>query len=252
MYDLLFYLIVALGINILMFIPAFIFRTDKLTDLSYALSFIAVIIISLLISTVSALKIVLAFAIIIWALRLGIFLFIRIRKMKFDKRFDGMRESFFRFLKFWLLQGLAVWAILISSLLFMSSSAARVCWLGLLIWLSGLIIESVSDIQKYRFNQDKKNKGMFISSGLWGYSRHPNYFGEMLCWIGVYIFVFPSLASWDKLIALASPLFIVILLLFVSGIPLLERSADKKWGKLKAYKDYKRKTSILILWIPRR
>jgi steroid 5-alpha reductase family enzyme len=252
MLEILLYLLISLGINIVMFIPAFIFRTDKLTDLSYALSFIILIVISLLLSQYASLKLVLALMVIAWGLRLGIFLFIRIRKMKFDKRFDGMRESFPRFLKFWLLQGLTVWIILLSTIFFMDSAASRVCWLGLLIWAAGLIIEAISDIQKYKFNHDKRNKDKFIQSGIWKYSRHPNYFGEMSCWVGIYIFVFPSLTVLQRLLALASPLFIIILLLFVTGLPLLEKSADAKWGKLKDYREYKRRTSILVPWFRKR
>lgn len=190
--------------------------------------------------------------VIAWGLRLGIFLFIRIRKMKRDKRFDGIRESFFRFLKFWALQGLAVWVILIPALFFVNSEISEVFWFGFFIWAVGLTIESTADIQKYKFKQNKKNKYKFIQTGLWKYSRHPNYFGEMLCWIGVYLFVFLSLTSLQRIFALASPLFIIILLLFVTGLPPLEKYADEKWGKQKEYFEYKRKTSILIPWIPKK
>jgi steroid 5-alpha reductase family enzyme len=172
--------------------------------------------------------------------------------MKRDKRFDGMRESFFRFLKFWVLQGLAVWVILIPALFFINSNLTEVMWVGFIIWALGLILESTADFQKYNFKQNEKNKDRFIQSGIWKYSRHPNYFGEILCWVGIYIFVFASLTSLQKIVSLASPLFIIILLLFVTGLPPLEKYADKKWGKQKDYQEYKRKTSILIPWIPKR
>ena len=235
-----------------MFIPAFKFKTDKLTDLSYSLTFIILIVIAMVLSEFTVLKLILSLMIIAWGLRLGIFLFIRIRKMKRDKRFDGMRESFFRFLKFWVLQGLAVWVILIPALFFINSDRREVFWVGFIIWALGLIIESAADLQKYKFKQNRMNKDKFIQSGLWKYSRHPNYFGEMLCWIGVYLFVFVSFSTSQKIIALVSPLFIIGLLLFVTGLPPLERYADKKWGKKREYREYKRKTSILILWIPKR
>ena len=235
-----------------MFIPAFKYKTDKLTDLSYALTFIILIILALLLKQLTITKLILTLMILAWGLRLGIFLFIRIRKMKKDKRFDGMRESFFRFLKFWTLQGLAVWVILIPALFFINSNINKIIWLGFFIWAIGLVIESIADLQKYRFKQDKKNKDKFIQEGIWKYSRHPNYFGEILCWIGVYIFVFTSLTSFQKIIGLVSPLFIIILLLFVTGLPMLEKYADKKWGKQKNYQEYKKKTSILIPWIPKK
>ena len=246
------YLIIALGINILMFIPAFKFKTDKLTDLSYSLTFIILIILALILSNITTTKIILSLMVLAWGLRLGIFLFIRIRKMKKDKRFDGMRESFFRFLKFWVLQGLAVWVILIPAFFFINSDIIKISWIGFIIWALGLIIESTADFQKYSFKQDKKNKDKFIQTGLWKYSRHPNYFGEILCWVGIYIFVFNSLTMLQKIIALVSPLFIIILLLFVTGLPMLEKYANKKWGKQKDYQEYRRRTSILIPWIPKR
>lgn len=246
------YLLIALGINIVMFIPAFKFKTDKLTDLSYSLTFIILITLTLILSNFTLSKLILTLMIIVWGLRLGIFLFIRIRKMKKDKRFDGMRESFLRFLKFWVLQGLAVWVILIPSLFFIDSKINEIVWIGFIVWFLGLIIESIADIQKYIFKQDKKNKDKFIQTGLWRYSRHPNYFGEILCWVGIYIFVFNSLTMLQEIIALVSPLFIIILLLFVTGLPMLEKYSNKKWGKQKDYQEYKRKTSILIPWIPKR
>ena len=246
------YLLIAVGINMVMFIPGFLLKTDKLTDLSYSLSFIILIIVSVIFSDISPAKIVLSSMIIIWGLRLGIFLFIRIHKIRYDRRFDGIRESFLRFLRFWVLQGLAVWVILLPALLFISGETGRVSWVGIAVWALGLLTESFADFQKYRFNQKNRGKGKFINTGLWKYSRHPNYFGEILCWVGVYTFTFGSLSPTQKVIGLTSPLFIMVLLLFVTGIPLLEKQADIRGGSQKSYMDYKKKTSILIPWIPKR
>ncbi len=252
MLELIDFLLISLGINIVLFIPAFIFKTDKITDLSYSLSFIAVAVIGLFFSDHSIFRFILALMVVVWGLRLGIFLFIRIRKMNKDKRFDGVRENFIKFLRFWLLQAVAVWVILIPAIFFLLSGSSEVFWAGLGVWAFGLIIEAAADIEKYMFRQDEKNKGRFINTGLWRYSRHPNYFGEILCWAGIYVFVFPALTGTQKLYSLASPLFITILLLFVTGIPPLEKRADEKWGNEKDYQEYKRKTSILIPWFPRR
>ncbi|MFH1770133.1 MAG: DUF1295 domain-containing protein [archaeon] len=252
MLNIFYYLLISLGINITLFIPAFIFKTDKLTDLSYSLSFIVLILIAFFLVPFSTLGLIITLMVVVWALRLGTFLFVRIGKMKKDKRFDGMREYFFKFLRFWVLQAVAVFVILIPSIFFINSSQSKFCGMGFLIFLIGLIVESVADAQKYKFKQNKKNKGKFIQSGLWKYSRHPNYFGEILVWIGMYVFVFLSLNLTQKLIALVSPLFIIILLLFVSGIPMLEKAADKKWSKDKAYKEYKKKTSVLIPWFTKK
>jgi steroid 5-alpha reductase family enzyme len=243
-----FLLLISLGINLFMFIPAFIYRTDKLTDLSYSISFIFLILFGLFWYSPTPQNIILSFMVILWALRLGVFLFIRIRKMEKDKRFDGIRESFLRFIKFWILQGFAVWIILVPSLFFIVGIGTDFFWFGFFVWLIGLLIESTADFQKYRFNQISSNKGLFINKGLWKYSRHPNYFGEILCWIGVYVFVFPSLNGLERFIALVSPLTIIILLIFITGLPPLEKYADKKWGELAQYKEYKRRTQILVPW----
>jgi len=119
------------------------------------------------------------------------------------------------------------------------------------VWFVGLVLEATADLQKYRFSRDPKNKGAWIDEGVWRYSRHPNYFGEILVWVGVYLLAFPALIGWEKVIGLASPVLIICLLLFVSGVPLLEKAADARWGNEPAYKRYKRRTSILIL-LPKR
>lgn len=244
---------IALGLNLLLFIPAFLFKTDKLTDLSYALSFIIVSIMLFLNGTGTAAHVMLLSMIILWALRLGGYLFIRIRKIKQDKRFDGMRESFPRFLQFWFFQGVTVFVVLISSIPFFASSNPELTYVslaGFCIWLFGLLVESVADAQKYRFMNDESNKGKWIDSGLWHYSRHPNYFGEIIVWVGVYLFVLGSFGGGmgiDAFIGLLSPLYIACIIIFVSGIPLLEKGADKMWGGNPAYEAYKKTTSVLLL-----
>jgi len=245
---LLLYFVIAMGINILMFIPAFIFRTDKLTDLSYGITFISLVIIAFFLNDLNVNKIILGSMVIIWGLRLGLFLFIRIGKMKKDRRFDERRENLIKLLSFWLLQGFTVFVIMIPSIFYLSGPAGKICYIGLFIWAFGFIFETIADTQKFYFNENPDNKGHFINVGLWSVSRHPNYFGEMLCWIGIYIFVALSMSPRELLINLVSPLYIILLLSFVSGIPLLEKYADKKWGKDGDYKEYKRQTSILIPW----
>jgi steroid 5-alpha reductase family enzyme len=238
------YLIIALGINLVMFIPAFLFKTDKLTDASYAITFLTLVLIAFLTNPITLSSIILTLMVLLWSLRLGIFLLIRIWNMKRDKRFDGMRESFWRFLKFWTLQGLAVWIIMIPALLMIGANSQKIFWLGLGIWIVGLTIETIADIQKYRFNQN--NKGAFIQSGLWRYSRHPNYFGEILCWVGIYTAGMGILAPAQLGLGLLSPVFIIVLLVYVTGIPPLEKYAEKKWGA--EYKKYQKNTSSLVIW----
>lgn len=239
-------LLISMGIQYVLFIPAYFFQTDKLTDISYALTFIILAGLATNFSNIAS--IILFGAITIWAIRLGGFLFLRIHKMKRDKRFDAMRSKPIKFLGFWTIQGLTVFIVLLSSLFFLPNnySINALFILGIILWLIGLMIETIADFQKYNFKQQGETG--FIHKGLWNYSRHPNYFGEMLCWIGLYIAVLPTLNNYERFLAILSPVFIICLITLVSGIPILEKSADKKWGHLPKYKKYKQETSILIPW----
>lgn len=249
MIELLYTLILSLALNITMFIPAYTFQTDKLTDISYALTFILLTGIVMALQKITILKIILFAMITIWSARLGSYLLIRIVKTGRDKRFDGIRERFWKFLSFWIIQGTSVCVVLIPTILFMfeKSEATWLTWTGLTVWAAGFIIETIADKQKYEFI--KKKTGKWIDTGLWKYSRHPNYFGEITCWAGIYLFTFSSLTGWNKLIGIVSPAYIASLIIFFSGIPKLEEYADKKWGKNKKYQEYKRNTSILVPWI---
>jgi len=205
-------------------------------------------------SELTVYKWILAFMIILWSVRIGMYLFIRINKTGKDRRFDGMRENFWRFAGFWLIQAITVWAVLVGSSLYFITGAKPITAfmaVGIALWLAGLVIETIADFQKYQFIQDKKNKDKWIQTGIWKYSRHPNYFGEILVWFGVYVFVVSGLTGSEQLVAMGSPLFITFMLLFVSGIPLLEKSADAKWGKDAAYKKYKKSTSVLVPFPPK-
>lgn len=235
--------------NILMFIPAFIYKTDKLTDLSYSLTFIALAFFGYIKSSAEPVHTLLFFMVVLWAIRLGTFLFIRIRKQDRDRRFDGMREDFIKFLRFWLLQGVSVAVILLSVLLNFANSQPvykSLSLLGVLCFGFGLTLESVADLQKYRFSQRSENRNKWIDQGVWRASRHPNYLGEMLVWLGVYAVAYPSLSIPQRFVAFLSPLYIILLLMFVSGVPLLEKSADERWGNLKGYQDYKKSVPVLI------
>lgn len=244
----LFSLLVSMGINIIMFLPAFRYKTDKLTDISYAVTFLVVGFANYLKSTKTTFHALLLALMVAWAARLGTFLFIRITAMKKDARFDGMRDNFWLFLRFWLLQGLTVFVVSISATLAFGYDAPRIGWLawtGVFVFVVGLLLEAIADAQKFRFNA-RNTKGEWIDTGIWRISRHPNYLGEMLVWTGIYIVAFGVLIGVDRLWALASPLYIYSLLLFVSGIPLLEKSGDKKWGNKKEYQAYKKSVPVLL------
>lgn len=250
MNELAFYLLLSLLLNISLFAVAFKRQSDKLTDASYALSFITLVIAAGIISGLSLYVLVGMFLVCVWGIRIGGFLLYRVIKTGKDARFDAFRSSFFGFLRFWVLQAITVWVLLIPLFLAFpltpEGNLPAVSLIGVLVFVIGFSIEAVADAQKWRFSRQKKNKGTWIDTGIWRYSRHPNYFGEILVWIGLYVYAVPVLALPASLVALISPLFIMCLLLFVSGIPLLEKSANERWGTKPAYQQYKRRTSILI------
>lgn len=241
-------LYVSLAINLSMFLVAFRLQSDKLTDISYAVTFAAIAIWGFSFSERNPYHLLLMAMVVVWALRLGGFLLYRVVKKGKDARFDEMRGSFLKFGKFWLAQAVTVWAVMIPSIFAFEAQLVFTPLLitGLAIWAVGLVCESIADFQKLAFSSDPKNKDKWIETGIWKYSRHPNYFGEILVWVGVYLYVFMSLTQLESYVALISPLFIITLLLFVSGIPILEKNADKRWGKNAKYREYKKRTSILV------
>lgn len=232
-----------------MFLIAFRLRSDKLTDISYALSFLTVDLIGLAYAKQKDPFTWLLFLMVaLWAVRIGGFLLYRVMKVGKDRRFDEMRESFARFGKFWLGQAVTAWVLMLPVIIaqYSGDDLSALAYAGLALWLVGLILEASADYQKFAFKQDPSNKGKWIQSGVWRYSRHPNYFGEILVWVSIYVYTFDTLDGIQKVIGLASPVLITLVLLFVSGVPLLEKSADERWGRLEAYRRYKSSTRLLI------
>jgi steroid 5-alpha reductase family enzyme len=241
---------IAFLIQWLAFIPAYLMQTEKFFDLTGSLTYISVTIIAVIFSKGADVRsILLAALVMIWAIRLGSFLFGRIRKAGKDDRFDEIKPSFFRFLNTWTIQGLWVTFTMAAALVAITTSARKeldaFAVVGFLIWVFGFAIEVMADSQKSRFSANPENKGRFIQTGLWSRSRHPNYFGEIVLWVGVAIIAVPVLQGWQW-VALISPLFVTLLLTRVSGVPLLENKADKKWGGQEDYESYKKKTPVLI------
>jgi steroid 5-alpha reductase family enzyme len=238
------------AIQWLVFIPAYKFQTEKYFDLTGSLTYISVTILAVIFTpNADARSILLAVLVIIWAVRLGSFLFGRIHKAGKDDRFDEIKPLFFRFLNVWTIQALWVTFTASAALIAITASTRKEmdCYsvIGALLWLFGFIFEVAADTQKSRFNADPANKGKFIQTGLWARSRHPNYFGEIVLWIGIAVIAIPVLQGWQW-IAMISPIFVILLLTRVSGIPLLEKKADKKWGGQEDYEAYKKKTPVLI------
>lgn len=248
----LFALSVALAFLIqwLVFIPAYLQQTEKFFDITGSITYISLVIFGAVFSSsVDARSILLSVLVVVWALRLGTFLFRRIRKAGKDDRFDEIKPSFFRFLNVWTIQGLWVTFTASAALVAITTASHKKidAWaiIGLLLWIIGFAIEVAADSQKSRFNANPENKGKFIQTDLWSRSRHPNYFGEIVLWFGIALIALPVLQGWQW-VAMISPFFVTLLLTRVSGIPLLEKKADKKWGGQEDYENYKKKTPVLI------
>ena len=240
----------ALGINWLAFIPAALARTERYYDLIGGVSYVSVTVAAVLLSGDLDLRATLVAAMVmIWSLRLATFLFKRILKAGSDSRFDDIKGKPVRFLMAWTLQGLWVLLTAAAALAVITggsrSPLGAIGIAGIAIWTSGMLIEGVADWQKSRFKDDPDNEGRFIQTGLWAWSRHPNYFGEILLWSGMAIVAIPVLEGWQWA-TLISPLFVAFLLTRVSGVPLLEEKADERWGGQDDYEDYKRRTPVLI------
>jgi steroid 5-alpha reductase family enzyme len=234
----------------LVFIPAYWRQTEKFFDLTGSLTYITLSTLALLLSAEVDGRAILVWALVlIWAARLGTFLFRRIKREGKDDRFDEIKPSFIRFLNVWTIQALWVTFTLIAALITITTANRKeldlFALLGLLVWVFGFSMEAIADLQKSRFNADPKNQGQFIRTGLWSRSRHPNYFGEITLWIGVMIIALPVLQGWQW-VALISPVFVTLLLTRVSGVPLLEKKADEKWGGQEDYETYKKTTPVLI------
>ncbi|MBK1704621.1 DUF1295 domain-containing protein [Halochromatium glycolicum] len=246
---------VAFVIQWAVFVPSYRAQTEHWYDLTGSLTYLTVTLGTLLLAArFDPRSLILAALVAIWALRLGTFLFRRVRKAGRDSRFDDIKPSFTRFLMAWTLQGLWVFLTLAAALAAMTAASAPAFgllgWIGLLVWVVGFGIEAVADAQKQAFRKDPANKGQFIRSGLWAWSRHPNYFGEITLWTGVALIALPALSGWQYL-TLISPLFVYLLLTRISGIPMLEASAEERWGDDPAYREYKARTPVLFPRPPR-
>jgi steroid 5-alpha reductase family enzyme len=234
----------------LVFIPSYLLQTEKFFDLTGSITYISVITIAIFFSIGADGRSILLWAlVVIWAIRLGTFLFRRIKKAGKDDRFDEIKPSFIRFLNVWTIQGLWVTFTMAAALVAITTTNRKeldlFALVGFLVWALGFSIEVIADSQKSRFSANPDNKGKFIQTGLWSRSRHPNYFGEIVLWIGVAVIAIPVLQGWQW-IALISPVFVTLLLTRVSGVPLLEKKADKKWGGQEDYESYKKRTPVLI------
>ena len=233
-------------VNISVYVWAYKRQSDALTDFTYSFCFfVATAWLLLNYGTLTPGRILLAFMIFVWSWRLGGFLFFRIRKMNRDTRFDSFRQDPKGFLKFWLLQSVSIWILtwpIITGLT--SDQSPEVYQPALLLFLIGFILESVADWQKFR-HKSEYGTTSFIQTGLYSTIRHPNYLGEILVWISVFWYVTPVMQGW-MWISVLSPVWITLLLLFISGIPLIEKANAEKYKGNTNYQVYLKKTKRLI------
>ncbi len=238
------------------FVPAYALQSERFYDLTGSLTYMTVTVAAVLLTpNPDARSLLLLVMVVVWAARLGSYLFRRVRRAGADSRFDAIKPSFPRFLSTWTLQGLWVSLTLAAALAAITTTdhvrLGTVTAIGLIVWVLGIGIEATADAQKSRFRADPANKGRFIRTGVWAWSRHPNYFGEILLWVGVAIVALPVLRGWQW-VTLISPLFVFLLLTRVSGVPLLEKSADERWGGDPEYEAYKARTPVLVPRPPQR
>ncbi|KAJ1306618.1 hypothetical protein OPQ81_007615 [Rhizoctonia solani] len=271
--------LVTTGYQLLGFAIAWTFQFDKITDFTGGSNFFLLALLSLCMNGIyHARNIVATVFVLTWATRLAGFLLFRVLKTGSDTRFDDIRSHFFKFLAFWVGQIIWVWTVSLPVTILNSPGVASTGTqpafgtgtdiAGVILWAIGWVIESISDIQKFMYKQTHPPKDQPTTIGLWKYSRHPPYFGEILCWWGVWLVSLSATSGTSggprsaQLGALASPLFTMLLLMFGSGIPTAQKPTAKKFYLLsngpkathanawKNYQRYLKRTSVLIPFPP--
>ena len=247
--------VLAFGLNWLVYVPSALARTEHYYDLTGGLTYLSVTGLAVVLSQPLDLRSTLVVGMVsIWAIRLAGFLFVRVKRVGKDIRFDSVKTKPSTFLVWWTLQALWVLTTMAAALAIVTGgeriSMSWLGWIGFGVWLFGFAVEVVADAQKSSFKNDPVNQGQFIRTGLWAWSRHPNYFGEIVLWTGVAVMAIPVLTGWQYA-TLISPVFVSFLLMKMSGVPLLERKADERWGGQEEYEAYKAATPVLIPRPPR-
>ena len=246
--------VICIGMQWIAWIPASAAKTERFYDLMGGLTYLVVVGFSLWAGSLSEApslrEFIVSFLVVIWALRLSSFLYFRIHRTGKDGRFDQLKASPVRFLVPWTIQGLWVFLTMIVVLVINSQAGSAPemgAWdvVGLSIWLLGFGVEVIADNQKSAFNKDPDNQGKWIDSGLWSYSRHPNYLGEILLWTGIACFGVPCFTGLER-VAWISPVFVFLLLTKLSGIPILDKRALEKWGDDEEYQTYRKNTPALL------
>ena len=235
------------------FIPAYMFQTEKFFDLTGSITYSSVFIYCIYLTTSGDLNwgsLVISILVILWAGRLGTFLFTRIAKDGEDKRFRTIKPDIAQFFMTWTLQWMWVSLCSLCAITGIASETGiivnNIFYIGLAMFIGGFAIEIVADQQKTAFRAIPENRNKYITSGLWSKSRHPNYFGEITLWTGVAVMSFSSLSGIEYL-TLISPIFTYLLLVKISGVRMLEGRGQKTWGNDEDYIAYMKNTPMVML-----
>lgn len=236
------------------FLITYALRFDKVTDFAGTTNFLLLAVVTLTVGgAYTPRQIVITTCVLFWGTRLCAFLLYRIILWGEDRRFDDKRENLANLAAFWSLQAVWVWTVSLPVTIVNSKPAtdslSALDYVGWSLFAFGVLLEATADQQKLWFKQSEASRGRWTDVGVWAYSRHPNFFGEIIVWWGLYLSALNDLKGAEHA-AVAGPIFITLLLMFISGIPLLEKSADSKHGHKEEYLTYKRRTSVLILFPP--
>ncbi|GAX74947.1 hypothetical protein CEUSTIGMA_g2393.t1 [Chlamydomonas eustigma] len=249
--------IVTIAMQLFCFAVAYLLQFDKLTDLAGSMNFLLIDLLTLCASGYYYPRQIMVSVLVgVSKIYLASYLFYRVLKRGHDSRFDEMRSRFWAFLVFWVFQMVWAWGVSLP-VLFINSDPAdpALCgwdWAGLAVFLVGLLFEVVGDLQKDAFRSNKANRREFMCNGLWSVSRHPNFFGEIAMWWGIFLIgvpVFISSASWG-FATVVGPVLTMAILLFLSGMPTAEGDNQKRFLRdpeiRTRYMEYRNRTSPIL------
>lgn len=230
------------------FVISLLKKRNDIADVAWGIGFVLVAWVSLLVSdNFNHRSLLVSILVTIWGLRLALHIGLRNRGKGEDFRYKAWRESWGKsflirsYLQVYILQGLLLFVISLPIIFVNTRNAAFSYFdiLGLIVWLVGFLFETVGDWQLRQFTKNPANKGKIIQNGLWKFSRHPNYFGEVTLWWGIFLF---AVSLPFGFLTIISPITITLLILYVSGIPMLE----KKYEKNDEFAEYKKRTSVFF------
>lgn len=257
-------LLVSVAANLIFFVIAFLVKSDKFTDITYASTFAIINLFSFFFNQndFSIIKIVIICIVCLWSIRLGTYLLIRIFKTKKDSRFDNIRNNFRKFLGFWIIQALTAYIVSIPTIMLLATPINLIdpnlnyLVFVTIIPLIFLSYETIADIQKYKYF-NLKQRPDFLKTGLYKYSRFPNYFAELSFWYSLcliqFLFIFIS-SNFNNmnllyLINILSPIYLMLTVIYLSGVKILDVKSIQKNKDNQAFQTYVKSTSMIIPFI---